>query len=412
MSDVCVIRHQSYTKSKSHLPFRHNMRTLKNYSNSNINLSLTKANSVIENNLLNGETYLKAFNRLHKIGAFTGQLKVQGDEKKQTKYLDEFLVYPPFEAINKMTLTEQDAFFRKELCAIQKYFPDIIILSAVVHRDEVFHPIDEDMKALFPKGKITPHLHITTIPIVHDKKSNCKKISISELWKGRNSYRKFQDYMYNSVGKDYGFDRGETHDFGEATKHLEVEAFKLQEASKSLAKLESTIIEKEQEISERAKVLEPEEHITILNVKKVVEQQKVIHCALKQEKDKNTLLLKEKEEHISSLKEKNDVIINQAKEIKKQQQKLSETEKQLSEEIERSNDFLNIKISNVELRNEMINQTKNKIRLFDLLIQTIMKYLPELTNKCPSFIRDLLNHGILSDRDVLNEHKQNRKRDR
>lgn len=30
----------------------------------------------------------------------------------------------------------------------------------------------------------------------------------------------------NAVGKEYGFDRGEMHDFGEAEKHLEVEAFK------------------------------------------------------------------------------------------------------------------------------------------------------------------------------------------
>ncbi|MDF2803842.1 MAG: mobilization protein [Anaerocolumna sp.] len=412
MSNVCVIRHQSYIKSKAHLPFRHNMRTLKNYSNSNIDLSLTKSNSVIENNLLKGETYLKAFNRLYESGAFTGQLKVQGDENKQTKYMDEFLVYPPSEAINKMTLTEQDAFFQKELKAIENYFPDIKVLSAVVHRDEVFHPIDEDMKTLFPEGKITPHMHITTIPIVHDKKSDCKKISISELWNGRTSYRKFQDYMYNSVGKEYGFDRGETHDFGEATKHLEVESFKLQEASKSLAKLESAIIEKEQEISERAKVLEPEEHITILNVKKVAGQQKVIHYALKQEKDKNTLLQKEKEELILELKERDNVILNQTMEYQKQQQKLSEIEKQLSAEVERSNDLLNIKISNEELRNEMINQTKTKIRLFDLLIRMIMKYLPELTNKCPSLIRDLVNHGILSDKDLSNKQKQNTRHDR
>lgn len=412
MSNVCVIRHQSYIKSKAHLPFRHNMRTLKNYSNSNINLSLTKSNSIIENNLLNGETYLKAFNRLHKSGAFTGQLKVQGDEKKQTKYFDEFLVYPPFEVINKMTLTEQDAFFQKELNAIQTYFPNIIILSAVVHRDEIFHPIDEDMKALYPEGKITPHMHITTIPIVHDKKSDSNKISISELWKGRNSYRKFQDYIYNSVGKEYGFDRGETHDFGEATKHLEVAAFKLQEASKSIAKLESDILEKEQELSERAKFLEPEEHITILNAKKVVGQQKVVHYALKQEKEKNALLQKEKEELISSLKEKDDIILNQTNEYKMQQQKLSEIENQLSVEVERSNDLLNLKISNEELRNEMINQAKKKIRLFDLLIRTITKYLPELTNKCPSFIRDLVNHGILSDREVSNLQKQNARHDR
>ena len=43
-----------------------------------------------------------------------------------------------------MSLEEQEAFFRKVLQAIQKYFPDLIILSAHVHRDEVFHPLDED----------------------------------------------------------------------------------------------------------------------------------------------------------------------------------------------------------------------------------------------------------------------------
>lgn len=267
MSDVCVIRHQSYTKSQTHFPFRHNMRTLKNYSNSNIDLSFTKLNSAIENNLLNGETYLKAFTRLHKSRAFTGQLKVQGDEKKQTKYLDEFLVYPPYEAISKMTLEEQDAFFQKELKAIQKYFKDIIILSAVVHRDEVFHPIDEDMKALFPDGKITPHMHITTIPIVHDKKSDCKKISISELWKGRNSYRKFQVICINPLVKSTALTEEKPMILGKQQSIWKLKHLSCRKHPRHLAKLESAIIEKEQEISERAKILEPEEHISIMNEK-------------------------------------------------------------------------------------------------------------------------------------------------
>lgn len=92
----------------------------------------------------------------------------------------------------------------------------MIILSATVHRDEIFHPKDEEMKALFPQGKVTPHMHVIAIPIVHNKKKDCKKISITELWKGKFSYRKFQDYMYNEVGKEYGFDRGEMQDYGEA----------------------------------------------------------------------------------------------------------------------------------------------------------------------------------------------------
>lgn len=85
-------------------------------------------------------------------------------------------------------------------------------------------------------------MHMIAIPIVHDKKRDCKKISITEVWKGQFSYRKFQDYMYNAVGKEYGFNRGEMHDFGEAKKHLEVEKFKLKETEESLKKLESEII--------------------------------------------------------------------------------------------------------------------------------------------------------------------------
>ena len=37
------------------------------------------------------------------------------------------------------------------------YFPDIIILSAVVYRDEFLIPKDEEMKAHFPEGKMTAH---------------------------------------------------------------------------------------------------------------------------------------------------------------------------------------------------------------------------------------------------------------
>ena len=39
------------------------------------------------------------------------------------------------------------------------------------------------MKALFPTGKMTPHMNVVAIPIVHNKKKDCMKISISELWK-------------------------------------------------------------------------------------------------------------------------------------------------------------------------------------------------------------------------------------
>lgn len=412
MANVCIVRHQGYIKSKMRLPYQHNFRILKNYGNKNINTSLTHLNSDIANNLNDGETYLTAFNRLYEKGEFKGQLKVQGSKEKQTKFLDEFLVYPPYERITQMTLEEQELFFKKELQAIQKYFPDMIILSATVHRDEIFHPKDNEMKALFPEGKVTPHMHVIAIPIVYDKKKNCKKISITELWKGKFSYRKFQDYMFHEVSKEYGFVRGEIHEFGEAEKHLEVEAFKLSESQKSLNKLETEIKMKEQNLVERAKDLEPEEHINFLNFKDVLKQQKAINYALKMEKDKNALLLKEKESLNQTIKEKNELILAQNQEIQIQQEKLSELENELTLEKDNTNEILNIKVSDERLRLAYLDEAKQKIKLYNILVRIMKDFLPELIKVAPKFIHELLDYKILHKEDLPEEYKNNRHKGR
>lgn len=412
MSNVCILRHQGHIKSKMHFPYQHNFRTLKNYGNKNINTSLTHLNTCIVNNLKDGETYLTAFKRMYENGEFKGQLKVQGAVDKQTKFLDEFLVYPPNEKISQMSLEEQEAFFKKELQAIQNYFPDMIILSAHVHRDEAFHPLDEEMKALFPEGKVTPHMHVIAIPIVHDIKKDCKRISITELWKGQFSYRKFQDYMYNAVGKEYGFDRGEKHDFGEARKHLEVEAFKLKEVEKSLKKLETEISKKELELAERARDIEPEKQINLFNAKNVIKQQKAINIALRMEKDKNALLLKEKESLNQSIKEKDELILAQTHEIQNQQEKRSDIEKELSFEKDKNNDILNIKVSDERLRQVYLDEAKQKIKLYDFLVRMIKNFLPELIKASPKFIRELMEYKILHKEDLPEEHMNNRPKGR
>lgn len=116
-----------------------------------------------------GDIYLTAFKRMYENGEFKGQLKVQGAVDKKTKFLDEFLLYSPNEKISEMSLEVQEAFFKKELQAIQNYFPDMIIQTVHVHRDEAFHPLDEEMKALFPEGKVTPHMHVIAIPLIAQK---------------------------------------------------------------------------------------------------------------------------------------------------------------------------------------------------------------------------------------------------
>ena len=242
MSNVCVIRHQGYIKSLVHLPYQHNFRTGKNYKNKNIDYSLTKNNTTFLYQLQENETYLKAFKRLYERNVFQGQLKVQGEADKQTKFIDEFLIYPPYDIINAMSISEQNNFFKEEINALQRYFPDMIILSANIHRDEIFQPLDETMKHLFPAGKITPHMHVTAIPVVHDKKSGMNKVSISQLWNGKNSYSKFQDFMFDSVGKKFGFERGVIHELGQSLKYLEVEAYKQQQLLKSIHSQEELIV--------------------------------------------------------------------------------------------------------------------------------------------------------------------------
>jgi hypothetical protein len=218
--------------------------------------------------------------------------------------------------------------------------------------------------------------------------------------------------MYNAVGKEYGFDRGEMHDFGEAEKHLEVETFKLKEAEKSLNKLEAEIKLKERSLVERAKDLQPEEHINLFNVKDVIKQQKAINYALKMEKDKNALLLKEKDSLNLRIKDKDELILAQNHEIQNEQEKLSEIEKELSLEKDKTNDILNIKVSDERLRQVYLNEAKQKIRLYDLVVRIIKGFLPELIKVSPKFIRELLDNKILHKEDMPGEHENNRHKGR
>lgn len=218
--------------------------------------------------------------------------------------------------------------------------------------------------------------------------------------------------MFNAIGKEYGFDRGEMHDFGEAEKHLEVEAFKLKEAEKSLDKLEAEIKLKEQSLVERAKDLEPEEHISIFNINNVVEQQRAINFALRMEKDKNALLQKEKESLNQTIKDKNELILAQNHEILIRQEKLSKIEKELSLEKDKTNDILNIKVSDERLRKVYLDEAKQKIRLYDLVVRSIKDFLPELIKASPKFIRALLDNKILHKEDISREYENNRHKGR
>lgn len=71
--------------------------------------------------------------------------------------------------LTEMSLEEQEMFFQKVLKVLRKKFPHMIILSAYVHHDEIFLPLDDEMKKLIPEEKVTPHMHVIAIPVFHDK---------------------------------------------------------------------------------------------------------------------------------------------------------------------------------------------------------------------------------------------------
>lgn len=396
MSNVCVIRHQGYIKSKAHLPYQHNFRTAKNYTNTNIDSSLTKNNTTMLFNLQKDETYLRAFNRLYEGKEFQGQLKVQGGKDKQTKFFDEFLIYPPYEIINAMSIPEQNAFFKEEIKALREYFPNMILLSANIHRDEHFQPMDESMKNMFPEGKITPHMHVTAIPVVLEKKTGIKKISISQLWHGINSYGKFQDFMFKSVGEKYKFERGEIHELGKSQKHLDVETFKKQEKLKSLDKQEAIIKQKEKELKKRAESIEPKTNISFLNIKSVIQEQIGINFAL--EKANEDILI---------LKQENAALAKKVNETKSKCQTLHiallEKENELEEEISLTNEFLNIKTENKSLRHHYVKLMLSHLQKYKKLAKLVNDSISVLKSLCPEFYKEVLDEKLLEDEEITQD---------
>lgn len=83
-------------------------------------------------------------------------------------------------------------------------------------------------------------------------------------------------------------------------------------------------------------------------------------------------------------------------------------EKALLLEKARTNDIVNIKVSDERLRQIYLDEAKQKIKLFELAVKVIKEFLPELIHKCPGFIHQLLDNSILHKEDVAEKQNRNR----
>lgn len=201
--NYAIIRNTKYTMGQLNVIFRHNERKNTNYSNKDIdrtkgiyNYSIKQCNS----------PYSKCFNEIKK------KYNLQGRIKRTSNIACEYIITSSKEFFEELGEQETKRYFEtayKFVCNF-KNLGEQYIISARVHNDET-----------------TPHLHLVFIPVVHtlDKESGkvIDKISCTEFWKGKNSYRVLQDNFYKYMTRA-GFDleRGQS----ENNKHIKIEELK------------------------------------------------------------------------------------------------------------------------------------------------------------------------------------------
>ena len=188
-----IIRNAKYTINNLNVIFRHNERKNTNYSNKDIN----KINSIKNYSIKPCNVpYSKRFNEIKR------QYHLKGQIKKTSNVVCEYIITSDKEFFEEIGETETKRYFEtahKFVCSY-KDLGEQYIISSKVHMDEK-----------------TPHLHLVFIPVVHtkDKKTNksIDKISCTEFWKGKNSYKQLQDRFYSYMIKaGFGLDRGRTRE--------------------------------------------------------------------------------------------------------------------------------------------------------------------------------------------------------
>ena len=171
-----IIRNSKYTMDKLNIIFRHNERKNSAYSNKEIDRDKSYKNYSIKKCF---KPYTKMFNEMKK------QYNLKGQIKKNSNIVCEYIITSDKEFFEEIGEEETKRYFETayKFVANYKNLGEQYIVSAKVHLDET-----------------TPHLHLVFLPVVHtlDKKSGkmIDKLSCSEFWKGKNSYKVLQDNFY------------------------------------------------------------------------------------------------------------------------------------------------------------------------------------------------------------------------
>lgn len=198
-----IIRNEKYTRSSLMGIYRHNERKNTSYTNKNINHQKSYQNYSIKNCDIN---YLKKFDQIRQ------DYDLKGWVKKNSNVVCEYIITSDEEFFKSIGEDETKRYFKTAYEFVKNYknLGEEYILSANVHLDEV-----------------TPHMHLTFIPVVHsfDTKSGKQldKLCCSEFWKGKDSYKILQDNFHKyMVRSGFDLERGRETE----RKNLSVQKFK------------------------------------------------------------------------------------------------------------------------------------------------------------------------------------------
>lgn len=315
-----IIRNSNYKMKNLAGIYRHNERKNTNYSNKNI----IKENSINNYSIKQPTTtYEKAFKQLKT------QYNLKGQIKNVSNILCEFIITSDRDFFEHIGKKETARYFKTAYKFVSSYqnLGEQYIISAKVHLDES-----------------TPHLHIVFIPVIHtiDKNGNkINKISCSEFWKGKNSYKKLQDNFYSyMIQAGFKLERGETKE----NNHIDIEKLK------TLTNYE--LLQYEKKSKKEEKFLQTD-NITLLQKENKRIINKFNTLSNQYIKIKNNIYVMQKINH-NLQKEKNF--------LKLENNKLKEKNQNLEKENKKLKDYINKTIEYVSL-------------LFDFPINTLKRLL-------------------------------------
>lgn len=258
------------------------------FPNSDIDWERTHENK----HLMKSDDWLRTIKEeLHKHG-------IEKYRKDAVLMLDTFYTSSP-EFFQNKTKEEMEKYFKDCLEFHKKEYGDHVI-NAVIHYDET-----------------SPHMHVTSIPLVELEKDKYK-LSAKEIMGNRGKYTQRQDRFYEEVTKGYGLERGEKWEPGkERRKHVEASKYNKWKAEQEAQKVEQVVAsqkERAHEIAGRIREAETEKQKLIAENLTLYSDYEQLSIEIDQKKAEVTKLGNTKEALEKNLNGYRDKVMNKAME--------------------------------------------------------------------------------------------------